>query len=231
VTGITFERGRNAGSAGLSKVGGGGVQVFRSNPVIEDCVFRACVAPSGGDGAPAVYLVQGVDAVIRGCLFVDNSGGDIGGAVGILQHTNALVEGNTFVRNVAGDRGGAIEINISTATLDGNIFALNSAVVGSGAILCLNGTVVSGSCNLFWDNAAPIDTHMTASCSFVGTDDNVVAHPRFCAPAHGNFFLDSQSPGLPGNNACRVQIGAFPVGCGPVSLDPSTWGRIKASYR
>jgi hypothetical protein len=36
---------------------------------------------------------------------------------------------------------------------------------------------------------------------------------------------------LPGNNTCGIQIGAFGTGCGPVSVEPSSWGGIKALYR
>jgi hypothetical protein len=55
------------------------------------------------------------------------------------------------------------------------------------------------------------------------------ADPMFCDPIHDNFRLDCRSPcvNVPGYGL----VGAYGVGCGPSSVEPSTWGAIKARYR
>jgi hypothetical protein len=63
---------------------------------------------------------------------------------------------------------------------------------------------------------------------------DVVADPLFCDPENGDFTLSSQSPCLPGNHPDGVDcglIGAFGQGCGPVSIEKLSWGRIKGMYR
>ncbi len=157
IRGITFLDGRSNGTGNLVKKGGAGAIVFRSVTTVEDCVFRSCIAPDFDvDGASGLYFVGGSQGEVRRNLFVDNYGGDIGGAMGILEHTGGIVENNTYVRNEAGDAGGAIEINSSTVQLNNNIFAFNEAGNNSGAVLCLHSTVLTTSCNVFWQNDAPV---------------------------------------------------------------------------
>lgn len=206
--------------------------VFRSGVTAEECTFSFCLGPAiGGDGASGIYIIQGSSATVRSCLFVDNFGGDIGGAVGVLQHSGALFENNTFVRNTVGDSGGAVEINSATVTFNNNIFAYNTAAVRAGAILCLNGAVASGSCNLFWANTAPTDDDMSAVCSFIGINQNFVADPIFCGLSADDFTIGSNSPAAPEfPGGCGLR-GAFGVACGPISVESTSWGRIKSGYR
>lgn len=231
IRGITFFDGRTIGSGELTKVGGAGVILFRSRPTVENCVFKSCLAPTfQGDGASGLYIIQGSNASVRFNLFVDNYGGDIGGAAGILQHSIALVANNTFVRNACGDGGGAIEINQSHVTFQNNIFALNTAGYSAGAILCLNGAVATGNCNLFWQNDAPVDDDMSLECQFIGQNNNIVADPKFCHVDMDIFTIQSDSPAAPNDpSGCGLR-GALPVGCGPVSLEETSWGQIKSKY-
>jgi hypothetical protein len=231
IRGITFFDGRTIGSGELTKVGGAGVIVFRSQLTVENCAFNSCLAPTfNGDGASGLYVIQGGNATIRFNLFVDNYGGDIGVAAGILQHNGALVANNTFVRNACGDGGGAIEINQSQVTFQNNIFAMNTAGFSAGAILCLNGATATGSCNLFWQNDAPVEDDMTQSCNFIGQNNSIIADPMFCNAPMDNFKIQSDSPAAPNDpSGCGLR-GAFPVGCGPVSLEETSWGQIKSKY-
>jgi serine protease len=231
VRGITFFDGRTIGSDELTKVGGAGMIVFRSQPTVENCVFKSCLAPTfQGDGASGLYIIQGSGASVRFNLFVDNYGGDIGGAAGILQHSIALVANNTFVRNACGDGGGAIEINQSHVQFQNNIFASNTAGYSAGAILCLNGAVATGNCNLFWQNEAPVEDDMTVGCQFIGVSNNIIADPFFCNADLDNFTIQSNSPAAPNDpSGCGLR-GALPVGCGIVSVEPTSWGQIKSKY-
>jgi hypothetical protein len=70
-----------------------------------------------------------------------------------------------------------------------------------------------------------------AGAELVWNQPNLKADPHFCDATGGDFTLAADSPCLPQNNAWGLQIGAFGRGCGPVSLTPSTWARIKAAYR
>ena len=64
-----------------------------------------------------------------------------------------------------------------------------------------------------------------------GLDGNFSADPLFCDPENGNFTIQSNSPcAPPGATGCGL-IGALPVGCGPVSVESESWGRIKGRYR
>jgi hypothetical protein len=232
VSGITFLNCRPIGSGGLAAIAGSGLMILRSSPLVERNIFSNCVALAGGDGgASGLYLIKSAGGAVRFNLFQNNVAGDIGGAAGILQCIGTTIELNTFVANLAFDGGGAIEINFSEITFDNNILAGNEAGNMAGGLLCLGGSTIIGSCNLFWNNHAPQDDHVTAGCLGLGENNNLVADPLFCDPLSDNFALHSNSPGAPGHSSGCGQRGAFGVGCGPVSMEPQTWARVKARYR
>ena len=55
--------------------------------------------------------------------------------------------------------------------------------------------------------------------------------PLFCAPELSDWTLHQGSPCLPEDPLGCGLIGAFGQGCGPVSIEPETWARIKGRYR
>ena len=61
---------------------------------------------------------------------------------------------------------------------------------------------------------------------------NIEADPMFCVNAEADSFaIASNSPCAPGNHPDGVDcgiIGARGIGCGPVPVRSSSWGRIKA---
>jgi hypothetical protein len=67
-----------------------------------------------------------------------------------------------------------------------------------------------------------------------GINGNISEDPVFCDPENGDFTLHEDSPCAPfspPNEECDL-IGAWPVECdGPTSVESTTWGRIKATYR
>ena len=60
---------------------------------------------------------------------------------------------------------------------------------------------------------------------------NINTDPLFVDAANDDYHLSSISKCLPANNWCGALIGALGEGCGPVSLEPLSWARIKAGYR
>jgi hypothetical protein len=64
-----------------------------------------------------------------------------------------------------------------------------------------------------------------------GTNGNISVPPLYCNAPLDDFRVAVNSPLLPQNNECGVPIGAFGVGCGTVSIESMSWGRIKGQYR
>ena len=99
---------------------------------------------------------------------------------------------------------------------------------GGGVLLPVTGTGFVLECNNVWGNASG---NWEGLPDPTGTAGNLSESPRYCHAAGGNFTLAANSPMLPVGNACAVQIGAFGQGCGPISVQESSWGEIKARYR
>ena len=147
-----------------------------------------------------------------------------------LVGTQAWVHHNTIVGN-NGDGahtrialGGGIAVSQSSSpTIEQNIIAFNLA---GGGIWCEPGTTPLIRNNLAWQNAGgggPQD------CSTGWqSNGNVTDNPYFCDMAVGDFRVASNS-GVMTHPA--GPLGAFPTpGCGPVAVQHSTWGALKAKY-
>ena len=151
-----------------------------------------------------------------GSSFAGNTVRDTGG----IRWRDGEVTGNTFVRCDPW----AVAVNDGQCDIRNNVLAWNT---GDYPALFIWGSEITESCNLFWQNEAdtfrpPLDP----------TD--VLADPLFCDPWGPKLTVRTDSPCLPGNHpggASCGRIGAFGEGCGPVSLDPRSWGRIKAAHR
>ncbi|MBZ0267866.1 hypothetical protein K8I85_06910 [bacterium] len=229
VSGITFNRCRTNGFGGGVNKWGGGFLAYRSAVTIENNRFVDCVADEVGGGGG--LLVQGgFGTIVRDNLFLRNSAEDGGGALEMFE-TSGEVSNNTFVENRAlGQGGGALVINRTGVDVFNNIFAFNTVFGGGtgGAVLCLNDNSVASGCNLFWGNQAP---DVTACNILIGQDDNLEADPLFCDPQSEDYSLMVGSPGSPEHpSGCGLR-GAYPVGCGPVSVSPQSWGKVKGMYR
>ena len=60
---------------------------------------------------------------------------------------------------------------------------------------------------------------------------NFSQDPLFCDPGALDYTLRTGSPcAPPGVTGCG-QVGAYGVGCGPVSIESESWARVKARYR
>lgn len=117
-----------------------------------------------------------------------------------------------------------------TTFLEGNIFAES---LGSSAV-AINYEYQSDmpffhSCNVFWGNA--LGDYSPASFIFDPVVADIGADPLFCNPEYEDWSVRANSPCAPGNSPGCGAIGAWPVGCGAVSVESKSWGQIKGMYR
>ncbi|MEZ5063759.1 MAG: right-handed parallel beta-helix repeat-containing protein [bacterium] len=190
-------------------------QVYDANPlVIEESTFVRC-----GRGA---LLAGGSTGAIRFNTFAYDTSDGGGGAV--LNNCDIEVSNNTFYRC----RGTLVAAALSIAFTDGGVH--NNIFTGCtgprGTVSFGGGTQhPSTGCNLFWDNEG--DDFWN---DWVPAPTDIEADPEFCNETVLDLTLHSTSPAAPANSACGL-LGAFDVGCGSVSVDATSWGRLKNLYR
>jgi len=235
---------------------GGGLSVdYHGTVSVRDCAFRENHASLSGGGASTNTCF---DAAFVRCHFQSNTAGLNGG--GLYVYNADIPTGFcTFVQNVAGHAGGgyagdsAAGLSNHASTLHNCTFWGNSATSGGGVAGVRNGfpgferCIIAGSAAggaFHWETATPAP--YLACCDLwgntggdwigvieglLGSDGNFSADPLFCDRDAGDFTIQSDSPcAPPGVTNCGL-VGALPFGCGPVSLTPETWGRIKARFR
>jgi len=212
---------------------------------ISGCRFEGNSAVHNG-GAGNVIL--GGTLTVTDCSFIDNQSDDMSGALSnnnsVMDVTGCLFSGNTST-NVSG----AIYYYLASGTVTACTFYDNSSVDGYYGTILMHSSpstsvthcIISDeqnsyglyyisykgyhACNVFWNNnLGPIYGDVLGPTE-------VVSDPRFCSPMTGNFYLAEDSPAAPGYNDCGALIGAYPVACGPVPVENTTWGRIKSMYK
>jgi predicted outer membrane repeat protein len=218
---------------------------------ISGCLF---VGNAGRDGGAA--RLNEYD-IVQSSTFLDNEASRDGGALFLqsIQPDEDLYGdyvGNLFARNTADQRGGALAVvgsptifwlNHCTlvengAPTGGHLYATSNFTIiycifafatggasAAGTISCSTGcTDVFG--NIGGDFVGPLAAAGSGPTNFS-------ADPLFCDVAAGNFTLHEGSPCLPPlpSGCSPTQIGALGQGCGPVSIQPSSWGKIKSLYR
>jgi len=153
-----------------------------------------------------------------------NSGGGIW-----LWETNAWVHHNTVVQNTGdgpdnGYGGGIVVEQSGSPLIEQNIVAFTTK---GGGIWCGNGATPIIRNNFAWQNSGGDGVK---DCPvWWQSDGNVIDNPHFCDTASGDFTVASNS-GVMTHPA--GPLGAFPTpGCGPVAVQNSTWGALKARYR
>ena len=188
--------------------------------LVENSVFLRNSVSSGGGGA--IHVTDGVGD-IRFCTFAYDSSGN-GGALEIV-NSDIRIENNTFYRCHGDPAAGAIALSGTNAEAVNNIFAGSTGQ--RGAVRKTGGpTHPDTDCNLFWDNEGG-----DYFGDWVPGPNDVYADPQFCDEIVGDFLLRSTSPAAPANSPICGLIGAFGVGCGVVSTERESWGRIKMLYR
>jgi hypothetical protein len=229
--------------------GGGTAFQETSSPTILRCLFEE----NEGNFAGGMYC-EGGSPLLRDCEFVRNRAIHTGGGfLSFAPASTPLLERCVFFANEAlFANGGAISANYGSPTLSNCTLHLNSAPGFGGAIHALHGSVVTVKRSIlsFSPNAASVWCSASASIDMVccdvfgneegdwtsciedeaGRDGNFSADPLFCDGATGELTLRSDSPCAAVPGGCGL-VGALGVGCGPTSLTPESWGRIKAAFR
>jgi hypothetical protein len=207
---------------------GGAIAVGYPQVLIEDCWFENNRSVGGPNGAGAIAFggLTTVSQAIRNCTFLNNwittgKSGAIWGFGG-----SAEVTGNTFCGNHQvidwGTGGSSVYLTGGSFEFRNNVI-VNSA--GDQAVGISNGTITTG-CNVYWNN--PLGN--TSGFPLDPTDFN--ADPMFCDPEAGDLRVNAISICLPENNpSCDEPIGAWGEGCGSISVQPESWGRVKNLYR
>ena len=217
--------------------------------VIEDCAFIRNRDPGGNGGGLAVSQYGG-GCEVRRCVFLENECRDPGGgasignggpvvvedcvfwrnrstasAGGALYVSPGSVRGSSFVGNSAAPYswGNAVTFGIGPSEFVGNILAGSTGGVALGSLS--PSLVIGGGCNVFWNNAAGDAQNYT----FAPTDR--LQDPLFCNESAGDLTLEPLSPCLPEFSGGCGRIGALEQGCGTVSIEAESWGKVKAAYR
>ena len=198
---------------------------YNGGVVIESCLFEGNRASSEGG---AIVAIANGPIQLRENVFIDNRAEgeafSVGGAVVLANGVGSLavVEGNTFIASHQGHPSGGAALRTGAgAIVRSNVFAGST---GAPAVYVVNG-LTEERCNLFWNNAAG------DAVGFTPDSTDVFADPQFCNPDAGDFTVSSTSPCAPGNTPYCDQIGALGVGCGMVSVESMSWGRLKARFR
>ncbi len=229
---------------------GGGISASGAAMIV-DCT----IANNTTDGeAGGAELTNG--ATMERCV-ITGSNSYLGGG-GVRMSGNATLRDCLVAQNAVAERGGGIYAS-GVVTIAGCTVADNEGSDGggiyaaTGANLQLIGTIV-------WDNCGPstvpsrniyVGGYFNVECSDIELDgidgpgqlnlgpDVIHLAPLFCQPGGctthnpaGDYRLQENSPAAAANAppACGL-IGALDVGCGATSVEPTTWGAVKAGFR
>lgn len=215
--------------------------------VIEDCMFIRNRDLDGNGGGLAVSQYGG-GCDVRRCVFLENESRDEGGgatignggpvvvedcvfwrnrstasAAGALYVSPGSVRRCSFVENSAAPYtwGNAVTLGVGPSEFVGNILAGSTG----GFALGSTGSVIGGGCNVFWNNAAG------DAQNYVFAPTDRILDPLFCDEAAGDLTLEPLSPCLPDFSGGCGRIGALEQGCGTISIEAESWGKVKAAYR
>lgn len=136
--------------------GGGGLYVFNSNPIIENCIFRNNKAFTGG----GMYLYYS-KAIVNNCQIDSNIADNFptssyssltGGGIYIGSYSSPTISNNSITNNFAKDEGGAF-VNDSNYEVLFNNNVVSGNKSGDGGALFLGWTTYCFN-NLFFNNQA-----------------------------------------------------------------------------
>jgi hypothetical protein len=193
-----------------------------SNVQVTNSVF---LRNSVGHGGGALGIAECDYGEVAFCVFAyDSATAGYGGALAAGSSSSIMIENNTFYACYAYAMGSAAMLGGS-----GNVFSRNVVAHSAGgpALLKSGGPLGPESgCNLLWANEGG-----DFCFDWVPADTDIFADPQFCDAAAGDYTLHSTSPAAPENSPTCGLIGALGVDCGPISIESTSWGRIKNLYR
>lgn len=177
--------------------------------IIEDNIIHS-------NAIEAIGLNQSSEVVIRRNLIYSNQRGIScveSGGIQIIENTIAYHSGSQ-----------AYGIYLDSAFLGNTV--RNNIICNNDAIFGVTQDNSIFECNNIFNNTVNLD-------SYIGVDGNFAEDPQFCSMTpnmNGNFYLQSDSPCMPGNhpdgNACGL-IGSRANGCGVTGTEERSWGEIK----
>lgn len=165
---------------------------------------------------------NGASLAAAECLFVRNRA-LAAGAVRSYYNCPGVFRFNTFHDNESRDHGSVLIEGGAATVFEHNI--VTSDRLGAG-LKYVDGVGLHD-CNLFFDNP---NGDLVGATLAAG---EIIGDPLYCNYPLDDFTLCFLSPALPANNGCGA-MGAFGQGCdscGPVSVQITTWGELKNSYR
>ncbi len=258
---LEMKRCRLAQNVGSTGVVSNGPTIATDRKIIEDCEFveNRSVGATVGLSEYDVLSIQGnlflrnVTTTTTGAALAVYGNSNIGGSGGTIRFNtfaydsalyadggggllaaffNGEITNNTFVGCHTEDPG--FEASFAAASLYSQAqltFADNVIVDSSGqpAVQIYEGAnqYLIHSCNVFWNNSAGHYSNFNGG----PIPPDILANPLFCDPEVLDFTVRSNSPCAPGNVPECGAIGAWPVGCGAINVESSSWGKIKALYR
>ena len=169
IDGFIIEGGYSSGAAGA------GLEAYRAQPVIRNCIIRDNYANYGGGfyanpdcfvtlenttfsgnhallNGGAVNLSGGGSMVAKQCDFLQNTAGGNSGAIRV-DNVDAVFTNCTFVSNGSDLHGGALNIVNGAASLENCVFETNTAGNGAGAINCHASELSVANCGFFGNRA------------------------------------------------------------------------------
>jgi hypothetical protein len=223
---------------------GGGISSVGSTLHLADCRFRDNTAYQAGGGVAQ----SGTESLFERCEFYDNAvehGDDIGygGGLDCFAGTDCELIDCTFAGNTA-PSGGAVAVWFSSSScrIQNCTLVENSALQGGGiyvdgssadilfsiiafsgegsAVSCVGTAPITASCSDFFDNAGGDWVDCVAGMETI--PGNTSEDPLFCGDANPTapYTLTDGSPCGPDHYPCSL-MGAWPIGCGATSVDPS----------
>lgn len=236
IDGCTFSRNLGGGS-------GGAVYCSSGAPTISNCLFDDNLGSHSGG---AVAMTSTTGATISGNRFINNSvaSGMSGGGIFFNVCANVTLADNLFVGN-GGLHAGAVTVNRTSGTFSGNTVAYNTATGNGGGYVIWNDSTVVLTNEIIWGNSAGTGSAMyigsssslttvTIDCSDVEGglaacyvypghtlnwgSDMFDYDPVFCDPENGDFSLAENSICTVAHQPVCGQIGAYPMGCGPMTV-------------
>ncbi len=204
---------------------GAGIFLINSSgeSVIRDCSVHNNIADRRGGGVFVYrYKVEFDECVVYG-----NSADQAGGGFAWEEYEPSEITHCTIARNTAPEGGGIYLFLGSALTVRYSIIAWSreggALYRGSDCALEIGCSAIYG--NVGGDELPP---------GTVDTGGNFFLDPQFCGiRGSENYYLQSDSPCMSFNHpygAFCPLIGAFPSGCGSVSVEEKSWGCIKKIY-
>ena len=212
VDGCTFER--NSGSCYATIMAGGSITIF--NSVFRENERWVSYYHGGGLftdiwGTSTWWIERNIFVRNQGFPILDPGGND----------SDVYLRFNTAVDNDPSGPSYPIPA-LPGSIIRGNVFAGGDV----GLHLPEGGGGITVACNDSWGNEVNWEGYDPS-----GSNGNFSADPLCCDRSRDDFRVTGASPLLPLHNECGVFIGAVPNWCPTVSIESSTWSRIKARYR